>query len=158
MLKNPIKTEFGVFKEADYGSAWVLDTALQLSYFNGLPAKVTIKGLEANDNQPMLLGLLKEIVQIRQGEFRKLEEEIFENYEDYGEAVGFEEIPGISKPYEVWLHLRNLHIYIYKSEKKKNPFRIGITFDCAWEEEHGLGVLLDGKFEVLEVGTQDIAF
>ncbi|WP_419675070.1 DUF6985 domain-containing protein [Photobacterium kishitanii] len=42
-------------------------------------------------------------------------------------------------------------------ELESSEEAVGLSFECPWEEEHGLGVLLiNGKVE--EVSYQDVAF
>lgn len=46
-------------------------------------------------------------------------------------------------------------VYIGELEASEEP--IGLLFECTWEEEHGLGVLIN-NWKVEEVGHQDVAF
>ncbi len=46
-------------------------------------------------------------------------------------------------------------IYIGELDPKKEA--IGLLFECTWEEEHGLGVLIK-NWKVEEVSHQDVAF
>lgn len=158
MFKKPIETKFGLFKEASYGESWVLQNKLSISYFDGMLAEVTLRDLDKANNKEVLINLLDKVVNHSKGKFQELSDRVFENYKDFGDAVGFEDLPEITQASVVWSHVYNLRVYIFHDYYHPEQLRVGFTFDCGWEEEHGLGILLNEKLELLEVGTQDVAF
>lgn len=77
------------------------------------------------------------------------EKEEFE--EEYGEWV-----PALSEPADLKTVVRPINIHISTSAKDGVAF-FGFEFDCNWDEEHGLGVLMH-RDRVLEVGQADTSF
>ena len=53
--------------------------------------------------------------------------------------------------------LIGLHtVYIHQIDKNGVPY-IGFEFGCTWDDEHGLGVLMNGN-DIVETGGADTAF
>lgn len=77
------------------------------------------------------------------------EEEKEEFEEEYGDDV-----PVLKKPEELKKLIRLHTVHITEEE---NAAYVGFEFDCNWEEEHGLGVLMH-KDTVVNVGPADVAF
>lgn len=158
MPNKEINTEFGVFKEASYGESWILDKKLKTAYFNKIEAEIIIKFLDNLQTQDALLDLLGKFVSLPENECSKLEKHIFQNYIEFGDAVGFEELPEIKNSSEVWQYLNDTRIYFFEDYYTPGILKVGFTFESDWEQEHGLGILLNSNFELIEVGYQDIVF
>ncbi len=77
------------------------------------------------------------------------EKESFE--EDYGEDV-----PVLKKPEEFKQIIRLHTVHIIEAEKAGIAY-FGFEFNCNWEEEHGLGVLMH-KDRVVNVGPAEVSF
>jgi len=46
-------------------------------------------------------------------------------------------------------------IWVHQITKSGLPY-VGLEFDCTWDEEHGLGILMNG-IRVVEIGDADVA-
>lgn len=53
-------------------------------------------------------------------------------------------------------HIRLSTVYVLPSAKRGVAY-VGYAFDCTWDVEHGLGVVMHGK-RVLDVGESEVAF
>ncbi len=47
-------------------------------------------------------------------------------------------------------------VFVHTTQKDGIPY-VGFCFDCSWDDEHGLGVLMHGT-RVVEIGGMDTAF
>jgi hypothetical protein len=68
----------------------------------------------------------------------------------------FDELQPISSPNEVRGMLELYSVHIHRHQRSECAF-VGLQFGCAWDEEHGLGVLFN-RSTVVELGTADVAF
>ena len=84
--------------------------------------------------------------------YPKIREEAREyiDEEDYDEIM-----PEISSQLELKQLLNLDSINVHQITKNAMPF-IGVTFQCNWDDEHDLGILLHGT-NVLEIGGADVA-
>lgn len=97
---------------------------------------------------------------------KELKEQIFESilayYQDcwvdlkaqFGENFAHL-VPSVENASQLKELLTSVGIYIGELEPQEEA--IGLLFECSWEPEHGLGVLIN-NWEVKEVSHQDIAF
>jgi hypothetical protein len=67
-----------------------------------------------------------------------------------------EECPEISQPDELREFMEFHSLRIHRDEFKGIAL-VGFSFDCKWDEEHGLGVLMH-RGTMLDVGQQEVAF
>ena len=78
----------------------------------------------------------------------------------YGNNLGEEEIekylPAPTAPEKLKEHFSPFTIYIPDKNKCKDGF-IGISFDCTWDINNGLGVLIK-DWKVVEVSVSEISF
>ena len=72
------------------------------------------------------------------------------------DEVFFEDLQPITTPREVrgLLSLHSVHLH---SALRDGRVLVGLGFGCAWDEEHGFGVLLCGT-QVLDMGGEDVSF
>ena len=96
-----------------------------------------------NDNQDAIYQQLINIVRADYDETFKL----------YGED---EEIPEVQNNDELLELLMPLHATIHETTKDGINY-VGFGFDCSWQEEHGIGVLMY-KDRVVQHGGEDHAF
>lgn len=77
-------------------------------------------------------------------------------YYPFLKEVYREEIPTIISKYDFQdlISLNSIHIF---NEEIDGYTYLGFSFDCSWDEEHGLGVKIL-KDKVIEVGHSDIAY
>jgi hypothetical protein len=62
-------------------------------------------------------------------------------------------VPNLKKPADIWRLLSKPAIHVPYS-KKKGPKLVMIDFDCTWDDEHGVRVVIrDGR--ATRVTTQD---
>lgn len=78
-----------------------------------------------------------------------------EEKEDFEEEYGYD-VPVIEQPGEL-KELIKLHTIHIKSTAKDGIAYLGYEFDCNWEEEHGLGVMMHGS-RVIEIGQAEVGF
>jgi hypothetical protein len=64
-------------------------------------------------------------------------------------------LPEIAAPEDLLPLLRLNILTIQAIDHASTPY-LGFDFSCAWDEEHGLGVLTCGT-EILEIGTADVS-
>ncbi len=78
-----------------------------------------------------------------------------EEKEDFEEEYGYD-VPVVNQPEEL-KELIKLHTVHVESGAKDGIAYLGFEFDCNWDEEHGLGVMMHGS-RVLEVGQAEVSF
>ncbi|ABN53253.1 hypothetical protein M972_112817 [Acetivibrio thermocellus AD2] len=89
-------------------------------------------------------------------------EAIFDKYPVWQEEYGYEGkekeilMPDIDNKNELNQLIYPIKIFIMDVEKDGFPY-IGIQFDCKWDQEHGVGVMLY-KDNVVDIGGSDTAF
>jgi hypothetical protein len=89
-------------------------------------------------------------------------EAIFNKYSIWQEEYGYEGkekemlMPDIKSRQELNQLIRPSKIFIMDIEKDRFPY-IGIQFDCKWDMEHGIGIMLY-KNRVVDIGGSDTAF
>lgn len=128
------------------------------------PSQEQIKALEflLQNEELVCTNLLKAVFEIYPKErevFRKaygysndMDEE---EKEDFEEEYGYD-VPVIEQPGEL-KDLIKLHTIHIQSTAKDGIAYLGYEFDCNWEEEHGLGVMMHGS-RVIEIGPAEVAF
>ncbi|MCD4779256.1 MAG: hypothetical protein K8S27_01725 [Candidatus Omnitrophica bacterium] len=141
----------------------------ETTYSNFKSNTVVIEFFESGNNlNPEQVASLREFVineESISSEVRKVIYKYYNSvYDDYLEGVTMfgeltpeieEQLPKIVNGNELdhKVHLNSIEIYPSSNGKSK----IGLSFWCSWDEEHGLGVLLQGE-EVIKVGIlHDIA-
>jgi hypothetical protein len=73
------------------------------------------------------------------------EEKVHADYLSMGECCGFEELEEIATPADVWDHAWPTRLYVQRNEGRDEKVYVSISFDCDWEQEHGLQlVFLEG--------------
>ncbi|MFI6013406.1 DUF6985 domain-containing protein [Streptomyces sp. NPDC051243] len=90
------------------------------------------------DHLPALLTALRPAVRAHHGALQPEGEEVRR------EEPSLEDLLGISA------------LYVHPVARNGIPY-VGVEFDCSWDEEHGLGVLMHGT-RVVDVGGADTAF
>ena len=85
---------------------------------------------------------------------------ILEYYKTIREELGFDVVendnyPNIEDEAELLTHITLVGIKVPYAELYGGR-SIGLSFDCTWDEENGVGVRLSDE-EVIEVGFQDVA-
>lgn len=87
---------------------------------------------------------------------------IFEKYSKWQQEYDYEEdererlMPDISSALELKRLIIPSKIFIMDVEKRGFPF-LGFQFECNWDEEHGVGVMVY-KNRVVRIGNSDTAF
>lgn len=87
---------------------------------------------------------------------------VFENYTIWQEKYGYDEqakalyMPDILNAVELKPLLRPQNIHILDVEMEQMPY-IGVEFECTWDREHGVGIMLY-KNTIVEIGSADTAF
>jgi hypothetical protein len=68
-----------------------------------------------------------------------------------------EEMPNISTREDLKNHigLHTVSVHNFRLDDKDDPPYVGYHFGCTWEEEHGLGVMMDGR-TIHEFGGEDV--
>lgn len=103
-----------------------------------------IKYLEENQ-KAILENILSELLV----EYPKLQEKY-----DYSESDKAEFMPDIADISGFASLISPTVIYIFSKYKDDLPY-VGVSFSCAWEPEHGLGVIIH-KDKVIKIGEADI--
>ena len=89
-------------------------------------------------------------------------DEIYDHYPIWQEEYSYEEeeksllMPDITDMEDLKSLLKPRRIYILDTKLDNLPY-LGIEFQCSWNEEHGVGVMLY-KDRVIKVGGADTAF
>ena len=96
--------------------------------------------------KPVLDALCREVV-------RQYPE--MQNQYGYSESERAAYMPDIASDRDLWSILTLLSVYVHPLFAGGVPY-LGFEFDCTWDEEHGLGVLMHGT-RVVEVGGADTA-
>ena len=87
---------------------------------------------------------------------------ILEHYQEESEELRLqfgEEYQHLAPPVENIEELKELvtPIGVYIGELEPTEEAVGLLFECTWEEEHGLGVLIN-NWKVEQISHQDVAF
>lgn len=77
-------------------------------------------------------------------------------FEDYNIAECEEDLPTINSTDDLARVLALEEIYVHQLSKDGVPY-VGYKFACRWDEEHGLGILMQGN-RIVDVGGADTAF
>jgi hypothetical protein len=75
-------------------------------------------------------------------------------FEDYNIAENEEHLPTLTRVEDLPRVMTLTHITVHQISNKGVPY-VGYQFECAWDEEHALGVLMTGT-RVVEIGGADV--
>lgn len=88
--------------------------------------------------------------------------EVYKHYATWQDEYGYDEeekvlyMPDLHSSHELKKLMFPETIFIMDVELGQMPY-IGVSFNCEWDEEHGMGIMLH-KDRVVDVGGQDTAF
>lgn len=123
---------------------------------------LSIDGNEVGEFQDAQKEAYTNLVHDMESIMAKAEAALFDYYQEvymeYREMVGDDEADKIAPSIEKMDELSDLvepTQLIIRRVRKNGVRRVGLLFECTWEEEHGLGVKIENE-EVVEVGFQDI--
>ena len=88
-----------------------------------------------------------------------LEKFIFENYQQdiYGAMAGGDVVtPPVANPPDIWSLLSEPGVAI--SEDPEPDHYFAVSFECVWDQEHGLSILFNDSGDPIDIGGQGDLF
>lgn len=141
-----------VFGELEYNYAWFKDTNIE---FCGQEAEIAlmISGEQIGEFSEKQYASYKSLIQ----NWNKIQQDVLQpilDYYDENYDAGLNENFPLIESVEQLIDYINLAGISVPNSKGLEGRYIGLTFDCTWDEENGLGLLLIDE-EVARVGYQD---
>lgn len=148
-----------IFGEIEYDYIWFRRSKIKFFY-----NEVDIMLMIAGDDDGQFEDGQYESYQALINKWNKIQETflepILEYYKQKRKELGYDiqlnkNYPEIKSTKELLNYITLVGIKVHYSDIYGGR-SIGITFDCSWDEENGLGLRLNNE-EVIDVGYQDIA-
>ncbi|MEZ2661321.1 DUF6985 domain-containing protein [Aneurinibacillus aneurinilyticus] len=143
-----------VFGELEYDYAWFKDTTIEF-FGKEVEIALMISGEEDGKFSEKQYMAYNSLIQNWEQLQRSILQPILDYYEQNYDAGLNENYPVIETVDQLldWISLVGISVPYAKGLEGRY---IGLTFDCVWDTENGLGILLINE-EVDRVGYQDVA-
>ncbi|GEC93727.1 MULTISPECIES: DUF6985 domain-containing protein [Brevibacillus] len=143
-----------VFGELEYNYAWFKDTTIE---FCGEEVEIAlmISGEQDGKFSEKQYAAYHSLIQSWEQLQQSILQPILDYYEQNYDAGLNENYPLIETAEQLLDYISLVGISIPFAKGLEGRY-IGLTFDCTWDEENGLGLLLINE-EVARVGYQDVA-
>lgn len=137
---------------------WYFSEPLQLSLLNGRECRVIVEGYEEDDAPEQYHEAIGNLLSASFSMLQAAEGYVFRYYLDMNANwdPSDAEVVRIGSPAEVWQHIDlDTEPVITRRGYGDRGIYVSLEFNCAWEPEHGLQIVLKNGSTVTKVGPYD---
>ena len=129
---------------------------MSIPLLNRTDAEIVIVGY-LDDSSPTEFGdAIRNLLKCNRSTLLAASDDLYRYYADMKALVDDDRIPAITRPEDTWDHVRlGREVYIERRAYGDKRMYASIESGCAWEQEHGLQIVLRDGLSVSKLGPYD---
>lgn len=136
---------------------WYVSEEKPINLLNGQGCKIILEAYEEDPNQDDFHKTIANFLEAGQELLQGAEKYIFEYYQDTVKSLeGIVELPKINNEQDIWEHIDfGNEIIISRRSYGDKQIYVSMEWGCAWEQEHGLQIVLKNGNSLAKVSSFD---
>jgi len=151
----------GVLNNADFDDWWVSQPQ-KIGFLNDVEMNFTITDYNPNEDENFMDEADETIRNFMSKTLKDREAttaHVYQNCMDFLDAIGYDEADqhlwDIKDPEEIWNYVIPREIYVTREPYEDKGVYLRLTFNCEWEQEHGLQLVFNKNGKLVRVSEDD---